>query len=143
MTWTQVIPTIVPALTPPEWADNSNLVTPEFAPQLVGQWWVLGVLVFRSLFNFFLGEEFIFRGLLLQKSKSVFGKWDWVANGALFGLYHLHIYWAIPAIVVLGIAISGFTKRYRSIWFAAIMHGFMPLLSYAMIGALIGGWMTL
>jgi membrane protease YdiL (CAAX protease family) len=143
MAWTQLIPTVLPILTPVAFADTSNLMTPEFAPRLLGQWWILGVMLFLSLFNFFLGEEFIFRGLLLPKMNGAFGKWDWVVNGTLFAVYHVHLYWQIPALIVLGIAISGFTKRYRSIWFGTIMHGFMPIFSYLFLAAVIGGWMTL
>ena len=32
------------------------------------------------IFNYFLGEEFLFRGVLLPKMQGVFGKYDWVAN---------------------------------------------------------------
>jgi hypothetical protein len=45
--------------------------------------------------------------------------------------------------MVLGIVISGFTKRYRSIWFGTIMHGFMPIVTYVLLAAVIAGWMTL
>jgi uncharacterized protein len=32
-----------------------------------------------------LGEEFLFRGVLLPCMEGVFGRWSWVANGVLFG----------------------------------------------------------
>ena len=35
-------------------------------------------------------EELFFRGLLLPRMRKVFGRIDWVVNGAMFGLYHLH-----------------------------------------------------
>ena len=44
-----------------------------------------------------LGEELLFRGLLLPRMNGVFGKRDWVANGVLFAVYHLHVPWVIPA----------------------------------------------
>jgi hypothetical protein len=34
-------------------------------------------------------------GMLLPKMEGVFGKWSWVANGVLFGFYHLHQPWGI------------------------------------------------
>ncbi|MBN1306015.1 MAG: hypothetical protein JXA13_16380 [Anaerolineales bacterium] len=33
--------------------------------------------------NTVLGEELLFRGLLLPRMQGVFGKWDWLANGLL------------------------------------------------------------
>jgi membrane protease YdiL (CAAX protease family) len=140
--WTQLIPKVLPILTPIAYADTSNLMTPEFAPQLVGQWWVLGVIIVISIFNYFLGEEFIFRGVLLPKMKGVFGKWDWVANGFLFGAYHWHLYWNIPAIILLGIAISWFTRRYKCIRFATVMHGFMPIIGAVLLALVIAGVAT-
>ena len=55
------------------------------------------VLVALTVFNTALGEELLFRGLLLPRMRGAFGRGDWVANGALFAAYHLHVPWAIPA----------------------------------------------
>jgi len=52
------------------------------------------------LFNTFLGEELLLRGVLLPKMQGVFGRWDWLANGALFGVYHSHQPWGIPGNIV-------------------------------------------
>ena len=49
------------------------------------------------VFNTILGEELLFRGLLPPRMKGAFGRLDWVANGVLFTIYHLHMPWAIPA----------------------------------------------
>src|SRR5215211_4481363 len=83
---------LFPALQPPQFTDLSQLATPEFQ----GQWWLLGFTLVSFIFNYFLGEEFLFRGVLLPKMQGVFGKYDWVANAALFGFYHLHKPWTLP-----------------------------------------------
>ena len=49
------------------------------------------------VFNTVLGEELLFRGLLLPRMNGVFGRKDWLANGVLFAAYHLHVPWVIPA----------------------------------------------
>lgn len=77
---------LFPSLQPAPYMDISQLASPEFQ----GQWWLLGVTLISFLFNYFLGEEFLFRGVLLPKMQGVFGKYDWVANAVLFGFYHLH-----------------------------------------------------
>jgi hypothetical protein len=51
----------------------------------------------QVVFNSVLGEDLLFRGLLLPRMRGVFGRGDFVANGVLFAVYHLHQPWAIPA----------------------------------------------
>ena len=94
---------LFPALQPAQFMDMSKLATPQFQ----GQWWLLGILLVSAMFNYFLGEEFLFRGVLLPKMQGVFGKYDWVANAVLFGFYHLHKPWMILSIIVSSLAITG------------------------------------
>jgi len=78
--------------------------------------------VFSSVFNV-LGEEFLFRGVLLPKMQGVFGKWNWVANGALSAFYHLHQPWTIAANVIQGVFLLAFPRwRFRSTWMGVIVH---------------------
>lgn len=66
------------------------------------------------MFNYFLGEELLFRGVLLPKMRGVFGRWDRVANAFLVSLYHLHKPWSLPSIVLGNLAISWPARRFRS-----------------------------
>ncbi len=94
------------------------------------------------LFNYFLGEEFLFRGVLLTKMQGVFGKYDWVANAFLFGLYHLHKPWAIPGIIVSSLAITGPARRFRSNWMAIVVHGVELIPVLVMVLAVILGFVN-
>jgi uncharacterized protein len=68
-------------------------------------------------------EELLFRGLLLPRMWTAFGKRDWVANGTLFTLFHVHQPWSMPATLLDGIFAAAYpTKRYRSIWIAIASH---------------------
>jgi membrane protease YdiL (CAAX protease family) len=58
-----------------------------------GAWGWFAVVVVLSVFNSVLGEDLLFRGLLLPRMRDVFGRGDFVANGVLFAFYHLHIPW--------------------------------------------------
>ena len=60
-------------------------------------WGWFAVVVVFAAFNTVLGEELLFRGLLLPRMQGVFGKRDWIANGALFALYHLHVPGEFPS----------------------------------------------
>src|SRR5215213_6150554 len=60
---------------------------------LGGTWWVLALFVIFAVFNTIVGEELLFRGVLLPKMEGVFGRWSWVANSVIFGFYHVHVPW--------------------------------------------------
>jgi len=116
--------------------DLSNLATSEYK----GAWWILGLFIVTSAFNYFFGEEFIYRGILLPKMNGVFGKWDWFFNGILFGLYHLHK----PQIILSTALYFGFvfalpSKLFQSSWMAFIIHGLEGLLGIIVVlGVILG-----
>ena len=116
--------------------DLSGLASPEYE----GAWWVLGLYLITFAFNYILGEELIYRGILLPKMKGVFGKWDWAANGILFGLYHLHK----PQIIFSTALLFGFvfaypSSRFQSSWMAVIIHGLEGFLGATIVFAVILG----
>lgn len=113
---------IFPFFAEPEGYDLSVMFAPELHAQWVGAWGLVGLFVVLSLFSNFLGEEFLFHGVLLPKMEGVFGKWDWVANGALFGFYHLHQPWGILSNMVFGWIVAFAGKRFHSNWFPIILH---------------------
>ncbi len=122
---------------PPDGNIGEFLQQPEIQAQLVGDWVFLGLFLLLAVFNI-LGEEFIFRGVLLPKMEGVFGKWDWVANGVLFGGYHWHQPWQIPGSILVGIfALALPAKRFRSTWMSIIIHSFQyVILPAAILGVL-------
>jgi membrane protease YdiL (CAAX protease family) len=130
---------IFPFFAEPEGYDMSAMFTPELRAQMVGAWGLLGVFFVQALFNTFLGEEFIFRGVLLPKMAGVFGKWDWVANGMIFGLYHLHQPWGILNSIAGGLIFAFTGKRFHSNWFPIILHsGQSVYLLFLILGLVLG-----
>ena len=113
MTW------LFPALQPAPFMQMEGLASPEFH----GQWWLLGITLASLIFNYFLGEEFLWHGVLLPKMQGVFGKYDWVANAVLFGFYHLHVPWRLPSVILGNLTYSWPARRFRSNWMAVIVHG--------------------
>lgn len=116
--WTNLFP----FLAEPASRSLDGLFAPEMLDSWVGAWGFFALFVTSSLFSNFLGEEFLFRGVLLPKMKGVFGKWGWVANGVAFGVYHLHMPWTIPGNIVFGWLMAFTAKRYRSNWFPIVLH---------------------
>jgi uncharacterized protein len=129
--WLIVIPlallfgveTLIP--TPPH-ADNRDfgdfLSSDAGQHFLSGAWGWFALILVLFLFNTVLGEELLFRGLLLPRMNGVFGRGDWVANGLLFAAYHLHVPWVIPATLLDTFIIAYPSKRYRSAWIGIVVH---------------------
>ncbi len=112
----------------------------EARDQLVGAWGFLALFAVSALFNTFLGEELLLRGVLLPKMRGVFGKWDWLANGVLFGLYHLHQPWGIPGNIVSATFLEAYpARRFRSVWIAIIIHsGQSVYFLFLLLGLVLG-----
>ena len=90
--------------------------------------------------NYLLGEEFLFRGILLPKMKGVFGKYYWFFNGVLFGLYHIHkpgiMFWSA---IFTGFLFSYLPKRFQSSWMSVIVHGAEALfILFLILGIVLG-----
>ena len=102
-------------------------------PQFRGQWWILGLVAVSSIFNYLLGEELLFRGVLLPRMAGAFGNWDWVANTVLFGLYHVHKIWQWPTILLSSFGIAWATRRFRSLWMGVIVHGIEGVVLFVMV----------
>jgi CAAX protease family protein len=89
---------------------------------LSGAWGWFGVIALLAVFNTVLGEELLFRGLLLPRMNGAFGERDWLANGVLFGCYHLHMPWVIPAALLDTFIIARPVKRHRSALIGIAVH---------------------
>ena len=119
---------------------GAGLGSQEVLNRLVGAWWFLALYIVNAIFNTVLGEEFLFRGVLLPKMDGVFGRWSWVANGVLFGFYHLHQPWGIPGSVISGIFLYAFPSwRFRSTWMGVIVHSAQSVyFAFLILGVVLG-----
>jgi uncharacterized protein len=129
--WLILIPLIVAFAAQeflPDLWDPGNRDLPTFLESDAGQsffsgnWAWFGLIVVQLLFNTVLGEELLFRGLLLPRMNGAFGRGDWLANGVLFAVYHLHIPRAMLAPLTDAFVIAYPTKYYRSAWIGIAVH---------------------
>jgi membrane protease YdiL (CAAX protease family) len=134
---TDVWTALFPFLTEPPGYDLAGLMdTPEL---WVGAWYLLLLWALQVLGNYWLGEEFLFRSVLLPKMQGVFGKWDWVANAVIFGLYHVHKPWVMPSAILSGLLWTYPSRRFRCAWFALILHSADGLFFlFIMLGLVLG-----
>lgn len=133
--WTKAFP----FLSAPPGYNATDLFAPDIRPQWIGAWGLLALTVVLSVFNTFLGEEFVFRGVLLPKMHRVFGKWDWVANGIGFGLYHLHQPWGIPGNILDGLVFAFTGRQFRTNWYPIILHSGQSVLIIVLVLGLVLG----
>lgn len=102
---------------------NTILATPATRAQLVGAWGILSLNVLLLVFNTVLGEELLFRGVVMPRMAGVFGKRDWLINGSLFALYHLHQPWGWPSYILdWSLCFALPDRLFRSTWFGIIAH---------------------
>jgi membrane protease YdiL (CAAX protease family) len=135
--WVSVFPFLAE---PPGWDFQAVLGSPEILQSLVGAWWFLALFIVFQLFNTFLGEELLFRGVLLPKMKGVFGRWAWVANGAFFTAYHLHQPWSmLSTFISTTLFFSLPAWRFRSTWMSIIVHSAQAVfLAFLILGIVLG-----
>lgn len=135
--WVSVFPFFAE---PPGYSLGAVLESPEVLNRLVGAWWFLALFVIQAIFNTVLGEEFLFRGILLPKMEGVFGRWSWLANGVLHGIWHVHQPWGIAGSVVSCAFLYAFPSwRFRSTWMGIIVHSAQSVyFSFLFLGIVLG-----
>ncbi|SDS82974.1 CAAX protease self-immunity [Friedmanniella luteola] len=104
---------------------------------LSSNWGWLAIILALQILNTVLGEELLFRGLLLPRMQGVFGRWDWAANGVLFALYHLHVPWVIPQTLLDSFVVAYPSKRYRSALIGIVVHSAQSLYFSILVVALV------
>ncbi|HEY3474106.1 MAG TPA: CPBP family intramembrane glutamic endopeptidase [Anaerolineales bacterium] len=125
---------------PPGYSFGAVLQSQEILDRLVGAWWFFGLFAVNAVFNVILGEELLFRGVLLPRMEGVFGRWSWLANGVLHGIWHVHQPWTIPGAVISCAFLYAFPSwRFRSTWMGIVVHSLQSLyFGFLVLGIVLG-----
>jgi uncharacterized protein len=131
---------LIPQLAHPSNRDfGAVLGSHSFRTFMHGSWAWFAIIMIQMIFNTVLGEELLFRGLLLPRMNGVFGRGDWVANGVLFALYHLHVPWVIPSALCDMFWLAYPSRRYRSAWIGICVHSAQTVvLGFGVLGLVLG-----
>jgi membrane protease YdiL (CAAX protease family) len=124
---------------PAGYSSDAIFKSKEILARLEGNWWFFALFLLQAVFNTILGEEFLFRGALLPRMDGVFGRWSWVANSVLFGLYHVHQPWGIPNSVLTGLLYTFPAYRFRSTWMSIMLHSAQSVyFAFLVLGVVLG-----
>jgi CAAX protease family protein len=133
-----VVESLIPGVGLPEDRDFAAFIDSDVGKDfLSGAWGWFALIVLLQIFNTVLGEELLFRGLLLPRMNGAFGRGDWVANGVLFAAYHLHVPWVIPATLLDTFIIAYPSKRYRSALIGIAVHSVQSVFFIILIFTLV------
>jgi len=124
----------------PFFAEPANVSALAETPELyVGAWILVVLQVLLLVGNYWLGEEFLYRSVLLPKMNGVFGRWDWLANAVLFATYHWHKPSVLISAILTGSLFAYTTKRWRCAWFGLIPHAIEGVfLLFLILGIVLG-----
>jgi len=94
-----------------------------FEPLNEGRYWLLLVWFPYWILNI-LGEEFLWRGVMLPRQEVAFGENAWLIHGFGWGLFHIAFGWhllitLLPIIFIL----SFIVQKTKNTWVGVIIHG--------------------
>ncbi len=94
-----------------------------FEPLTNGRYWLLLVWFPYWILNI-LGEEFLWRGVMLPRQEIVFGKYTWFIHGFGWGLFHIAFGWQLLITLLPLIFIQSYiVQKRKNSWIGVIMHG--------------------
>ncbi len=94
-----------------------------FEPLTKGRYWLLIIWAPYWILNI-LGEEFLWRGVMLPRQEVAFGKHAWVIHGFGWGLFHVAFGWQLIITLIPLIFIQSYiVQRTKNSWIGVIMHG--------------------
>ena len=94
-----------------------------FEPLTKGRYWLLLIWAPYWILNI-LGEEFLWRGVMLPRQEVAFGKHAWLVHGFGWGLFHIAFGWHLLITLIPLIFIQSYiVQRTKNSWVGVIMHG--------------------
>ncbi len=86
------------------------------------RYWILLVWLPFWIFNI-MGEEFLWRGVLLPRQEISFGKWTWFYHGLFWSLFHIAFGWQLYLILIPIIFIQPYlVQKRKNSWIGVIIH---------------------
>lgn len=92
-------------------------------PLTPGRYWLLLVWFPYWILNI-MGEEFLWRGVMLPRQELAFGKYTWIVHAIGWGIFHIAFGWKlILTLIPLIFILSYIVQKTKNTWIGVIMHG--------------------
>ena len=93
-----------------------------FEPLGPGRYWILGAWLPFFVLNI-VGEEFVWRGVVLPRQEAAFGGKAWLINGVLWLLFHAAFPWQVLlTLVPITVLLPYVVQRRRNTWVGIVIH---------------------
>jgi membrane protease YdiL (CAAX protease family) len=93
-----------------------------FEPLGPGRYWILGAWLPFFVLNI-VGEEFVWRGVVLPRQEAAFGGMAWLINGVLWLLFHGAFPWQVLlTLVPITVLLPYVVQRRRNTWVGTVIH---------------------
>lgn len=93
-----------------------------FEPLTRNRYWILLIWFPYWLLNI-MGEEILWRGVLLPRQEIVFGKITWLFHGFFWGIFHIGFGWQLLLMLLPILFIQSYTvQRRKNTWVGVIIH---------------------
>jgi len=94
-----------------------------FEPLTKGRYWLLLIWFPYWILNI-LGEELLWRGVMLPRQEIAFGKHAWLIHGLGWGLFHIAFGWQLLITLIPIIFIQPYiVQKTKNSWVGMIIHG--------------------
>jgi membrane protease YdiL (CAAX protease family) len=94
----------------------------QLAPLGPGRYWILAAWLPFWLLNV-LGEELLWRGVLLPRQEAAIGRWAWLANALGWGVFHVAFGWQLLVLLAPILLIVPYVaQRTGNTWAGVIIH---------------------
>jgi membrane protease YdiL (CAAX protease family) len=93
-----------------------------FEPLGPGRYWILGAWLPFFALNI-VGEELVWRGVVLPRQEVAFREWAWLVNGVLWLLFHAAFPWQVlVTLVPITLILPYIVQRRRNTWIGVMIH---------------------
>ena len=93
-----------------------------FEPLSAGRYWILATWIPFWILNV-LGEEFLWRGVILPRQEAALGRGAWVANASGWLLFHLAFGWQLMVVLLPILIILPYVVQHRqNTWVGVVIH---------------------
>ena len=104
----------------PDFSGHPSFMT--MKPVNPGRFWILVAWFPYWILNI-MGEEILWRGVVLPRQEVTFGNWTWLVHGSGWALFHIPFGWELLIILVPILYVQSFAVQHtRNSWVGVVIH---------------------